>query len=171
MLILKNVHETISCHCVSYTIIRQVTINTPVALHVWQLWNRHDIVLLQHRHHHLKPHFIGLFFMYILPSVISFHCNIFVKLSIFYIYILQTVRKVSVSYLYSLMPTMRAMCYSKATKRDITHIEYWKKNMYGDHVLHCHSNKNIYHIDYWKKSMYNRRRNLSKLNKMFWAIT
>ena len=66
--------------------------------------------------------------MYILLSVISSHCNIFVKLSIFYIYTLQIVRKVLVSYLYSLTPTM-AMCYSKTTKREITHFEYCKKNM------------------------------------------
>ena len=36
---------------------------------------------------------------------------------------------------------MGAMCYSKATKREITHIEYSKKNMYGGQVLHCHNNK------------------------------
>ena len=51
--------------------------------------------------------------MYILP-----------KPYVFYIYTLQTVRKFSVSCLYSLIPTKRAMCYSKATKREITHIEY-----------------------------------------------
>ena len=51
--------------------------------------------------------------MYILP-----------KLYVFCIYTLQTVRKFSVSCLYSLIPTKGAMCYSKATKREITHIEY-----------------------------------------------
>ena len=61
--------------------------------------------------------------MYELFSVTSFHCNIFVKLSVFYICTLQT----SVSYFYSLMPTMRDMYYSKGTKREITHIEYWRK--------------------------------------------
>ena len=74
-------------------------------------------------------------FMYILLSVISFHCIIFVKPSVFnqgnlrfpcfnYSYTLQAVRKVSVSYLYSLIPTIGVMCYSKTTKREITHIEY-----------------------------------------------
>ena len=63
-------------------------------------------------------------YMCILLSVISFHCNIFVKLSVFYIYTLQTVRKVSVSYLYSLILTMAATQISKVTKREIIHIEY-----------------------------------------------
>ena len=90
------------------------------------------------------------FFLLFLHIVIS-HC----KLSVFYIYTLQTVRKVLVSYLYSLIPTM-AMCYSKTTKREITHFEYCKKNVWN-HVLHSHNNKkNIHHIEYWKKSVYNR---------------
>ena len=39
---------------------------------------------------------------WILLSVISFYCNIFIKLSVFYKCTFQTVRKVLVSYLYSL---------------------------------------------------------------------
>ena len=38
-------------------------------------------------------------YMYILLASISLHCNIFVKLSVFYIYTLQTGRKVSFTYL------------------------------------------------------------------------
>ena len=55
-------------------------------------------------------------------SVISVHCNIFVKPSVFYIYTRKTVRKVSVSYLYSPTPTMGD--YSKATKRKVAHFKY-----------------------------------------------
>ena len=51
--------------------------------------------------------------MYILLSVISFHCNIFLKLSVFYIYTLQTVRKFSVSYLYSLQESFAILKQQK----------------------------------------------------------
>ena len=40
----KNVHETISCHCVSHTVVIEVAFNTLLALHVWQLWNGQGIV-------------------------------------------------------------------------------------------------------------------------------
>ena len=64
-------------------------------------------------------------YVYVMLSVISVHCNIFVKPSVFYIYTRKTVRKVSVSYLYSPTPTMGD--YSKATKRKVAHFKYWKK--------------------------------------------
>ena len=78
------------------------------------------------------------FFLLFLHIVIS-HC----KLSVFYIYTLQTVTKVLVSYLYSLIPTM-AMCYSKTTKREITHFEYCKKNMYETTCYTATTTKKIF---------------------------
>ena len=62
-------------------------------------------------------------------------------------------KRFSVSYLYSLMPTIEAMCYSKATKREITHIGYWKKNMYGSHRYTATTTRSIHYIEYWKKIM------------------
>ena len=111
----------------------------------------------KHLKYFIAAHFMT--YMYILLSVISFHCNIFVKLSVFYMNTLQTVRKISVSCLCSLIPTMEGMCYSKATKREITLTEYWKKNMYWSHVLHWNNNQN--HSSYWvlKESRYNSHEN------------
>ena len=51
------------------------------------------------------------------------------------------------------------MCYSKATKWEITHVEYWEKNMYESHVYTATTTKNIHHIEYWKESTYNGRGN------------
>ena len=56
-------------------------------------------------------------------------------------------KKSSVSYLNSLIPTMGDMYYSKETKREITHIEYWRKK-YMEYMLYSHNNKNIHHIQY-----------------------
>ena len=66
-------------------------------------------------------------YMYKFLSAIYFQSNIFVKLFFKNIYILQTIRNVSVSYLYSLIPTMGTMCCSKGTKRQITRTKFWKE--------------------------------------------
>ena len=47
-------------------------------------------------------------YKYILLPVISSHCNIYVKLSVFYIYALQIAKNVSISCLHSLPPTKEA---------------------------------------------------------------
>ena len=43
---------------------------------------------------------------------------------------------------------MGAMCYSNATKREITHIKYRKKNMYGSICYTATTTKNVHHIEY-----------------------
>ena len=51
---------------------------------------------------------------------------------------------------------MGAMCYSEATKGEITHTEHWKKTCMEDTCYIATTTKNIHHIESWKKSMYNR---------------
>ena len=70
--------------------------------------------------------------------------NIFLKLCLLHIHSSNCKKSFSLLSLF----TTGVMCYSKATKREITYIEHWKRNMYKRHTLHCQNNKK--HSSNWK---------------------